>query len=96
MKKLLLPLLPLLLAPMLVGCVDKDLGWKEVKENEMIEVHFDNTVHSYYRNNMIELKYRVVSYSSVMEIYVNHTNLDGVKNTKYYVGNNLMVYHYEI
>lgn len=95
MKKL---LLPLLLAPILVGCggSEKDFGWKTVENNEYLEIHYGNTSDKYFSNDYIELKYHVIAYTKITEVYVRGIGLEGKVNDNYYVGSDLTVYQYEI
>ena len=95
MKKLLLvAALPLLL----VGCTDskKDFGWKEVKENEYIEVHFSNTSCRYSTSDNLSIKYKVVAHTSVTEVFVTGTWTNGKETSAYYIGTDITVYHYEV
>ena len=101
MKKLLLvAALPLLL----VGCADiqesqnkpNDFGWKEVKAGEYIEVHLENEKNRYAGGSDIDLKYKVVAYQTVCEVFVELKKTNGYEENAYYVGTNLTVYHYEV
>lgn len=100
MKKLLLTLaLPLLL----VGCADsglnlekKDFGWKEVKQSEYLEVHFSNSTNRYYTTTDLLIKYKVVAYTSVTEVFVTGTWTNGKETNVYYIGTDITVYLYEV
>ena len=94
MKKLLLvAALPLLL----VGCAtEENINWKEVKQNEYIEVYFGTTSKSYYGSENAELKYKVVAHESVTEVFVVKTYQEKIYTNDYYIGTNITVYHYEV
>ena len=100
MKKL-LPLLALT-SMMLVGCGSlnevkgRDFGWKTLKPNEYIQVHFSNNSLRYVATADIEIKYQYIAYESVAEVYVEETHTNGYHQSTYYIGTDLTVFHYEV
>ena len=100
MKKLLLPLLAAS-ALLLAGCSQfeetkgRDFGWKTLKPNEYIEVHYSTNTDRFSANRENEIKYRFISYESVAELFVEQTQ-NGYHQNSYYIGTDLTVLHYEI
>lgn len=99
-KLLLLALLPLTLT----GCSDleptkKDFGWQDVKAGESITVYFGakNDYRTYYNAEGGMLKYKLVTYETVAELFVKYKqSYDPAEVNEYYIGTNITVFYGEV
>ena len=96
-KLLLLALLPLALS----GCSNleptkKDFGWQNIKEGEGIIVYFGggNDSKTYYNGTGGILKYKMVTYETVTELFVNYKqSYDPQETNDYYIGTDITIYY---
>lgn len=95
-KLLLLTVFPLLLAGCSLEPNKQDFNWKELKENEYVEVHYGETSKRYNATADIQVKYHFVAYDTVAEVQVEERYTNGYTHTDYYIGTDITVYHYEV